>query len=53
VSNDYIGYLVTAADYARPTYVTCASVYGAKTGDRLAARAVAALRELHAEGRGR
>jgi hypothetical protein len=53
VSNDYIGYLVTAADYGRPTYVTCASVYGAKTGDRLAARAVAALRELHAEGRGR
>ena len=53
VSNDYIGYLVTAADYSRPTYVTCASVYGAKTGDRLAARAVAVLRELHAEGRGR
>ncbi|PYM30114.1 MAG: hypothetical protein DMD80_05385 [Candidatus Rokuibacteriota bacterium] len=53
VSNDYVGYLVTATDYGRPTYVTCSSFYGADTGDRLAERASALLRELHAAGRGR
>ena len=35
VSNDYIGYLVTAADHARPSYVTCGSVYEPRTGDDL------------------
>src|SRR5207245_4104329 len=53
VSNDYLGYFVTAADYARPGYVTCSSVYGAETGDRLAERAVALLRALRTGGRGR
>jgi hypothetical protein len=54
VSNDYVGYLVTAADYARPAYVTCGSFYGAETGDRVAERASALLRELAAAaGRGR
>ncbi|HEV8585236.1 MAG TPA: neutral/alkaline non-lysosomal ceramidase N-terminal domain-containing protein [Methylomirabilota bacterium] len=52
VSNDYVGYLVAAPDYARPAYVTCNSVYGAETGDRIAARASALLREL-GTGRGR
>jgi len=53
VSNDYLGYFVTAADYARPGYVTCSSLYGAETGDRLAERAVALLRALSTGGRGR
>lgn len=53
VSNDYVGYLVTAADHGRPSYVTCGSVYDARTGDDLTERAIALLRELYAAGRGR
>jgi neutral ceramidase len=53
VSNDYIGYLVTAADHGRPSYVTCGSVYPARTGDDVTERAIALLRELYAAGRGR
>jgi neutral ceramidase len=48
VSNDYLGYFVTAADYARPSYVSCASVYGAEAGPRLAAAAAALLGRLAA-----
>jgi hypothetical protein len=46
VSNDYIGYLVTPADWGRSGYVTCASLYAADTGERVVERAVALLREL-------
>lgn len=53
VSNDYVGYLVTAADHGRPSYVTCGSVYAARTGDDVTERAIALLRELYAAGRGR
>ena len=53
VSNDYIGYLVTAADHDRPSYVTCSSVYEARTGDELTAHALALLRELSSAGRER
>ena len=53
VSNDYVGYLVTAADSGRPSYVTCSAVYEARTGDDIAERATVLLRELHAAGGGR
>jgi len=53
VSNDYVGYLVTAADHGRPSYVTCGSLYEARTGDDLTERAIALLRELYAAGRAR
>ncbi len=53
VSNDYVGYLVAAADHGRPSYVTCGSVYEPRTGDDLTEHAIALLRELHATGRGR
>jgi hypothetical protein len=53
VSNDYVGYLVTAADHSRVSYVTCGSVYDARTGDDLTERAIELLRELRAAGRGR
>ena len=53
VSNDYVGYLVTAADHGRPSYPTCGSVYEARTGDDVAERALTLLRELYAAGRGR
>ncbi|HEX3177472.1 MAG TPA: neutral/alkaline non-lysosomal ceramidase N-terminal domain-containing protein [Methylomirabilota bacterium] len=46
VSNDYLGYLLTAADYAEPTYVSCASLYGADAGERITEQAVAMLTEL-------
>lgn len=53
VSNDYVGYLVSADDADRPSYVTCADVYGSRTGDELADRAAALLGELRAAGAGR
>ncbi len=43
VSNDYLGYFTTAADYDRPSYVSCASLYGPKTGGCLADTAVGLL----------
>jgi len=46
VSNDYVGYLVRALDYGKPTYVTCGSLYEADTGERLTDRAIGLLREL-------
>ena len=46
VSNDYLGYFVTAADYDRVSYVTCASVYGPTAGEQLARAASEVLREL-------
>jgi hypothetical protein len=51
VSNEYLGYFVTAADYDEPTYVTCASVYGPATGEHLADRAVDLLYELRGRRR--
>jgi neutral ceramidase len=53
VSNDYLGYFVTAEDYDRPAYVTCASVYAADTGERLTERAVDLLYELRGRTRPR
>lgn len=35
LSNDYLGYFLTAADYARVTYVSCASLYGPQAGETL------------------
>jgi hypothetical protein len=49
LSNDYLGYFVAAADYQRPTYVSCGSLYGPQAG-RCLAHAAAGL--LGAVGRG-
>jgi hypothetical protein len=43
LSNDYLGYFVTAADYARPSYVSCASLYGPEAGSCLADAAAGLL----------
>lgn len=51
LSNDYLGYFVTALDYERPTYVTCASVYAPDTGEQLADRAIDLLYELRGRPR--
>jgi hypothetical protein len=49
LSNDYLGYFVTAADFDRPVYVTCATVYGPAAGRCLADVAADLVRAL---GRG-
>jgi neutral ceramidase len=36
LSNDYLGYFVRREDWGRVSYVTCASLYGAGAGERLA-----------------
>jgi hypothetical protein len=51
VSNDYLGYLVTAADYEQPAYITCASVYGPEAGERITERAIDLLYELQGRPR--
>ena len=43
LSNDYLGYFVGAADYERPTYVSCGSVYGPEAGGCLAQAAAGLL----------
>jgi neutral ceramidase len=51
LSNDYLGYFVTAADYDRPHYVTCAAVFGRDAGDCLADTAVDLLYGLRGRAR--
>ncbi|MGH7279391.1 MAG: hypothetical protein ACREJG_11995, partial [Candidatus Rokuibacteriota bacterium] len=48
LSNDYLGYFVTAEDYRRVSYVSCSSLYGAGAGEALAAAAADLLRALGA-----
>jgi hypothetical protein len=46
LSNEYLGYFLTEADYRRVTYVSCASLYGPESGQRLADAAAALIRQL-------
>jgi hypothetical protein len=46
LTNDYLGYFVEASAYDHAAYVTCASMYGAEGGDRLAEAATALLTRL-------
>ncbi|MBI1845666.1 MAG: neutral/alkaline non-lysosomal ceramidase N-terminal domain-containing protein, partial [Candidatus Rokubacteria bacterium] len=46
LSNEYLGYFVSAADYERPSYVSCASLYGAGGGESIVRQAGALLRTL-------
>jgi hypothetical protein len=46
LSNDYLGYFVAAADYDRPAYVTCATLYGPRAGECLASAAAELLYRL-------
>jgi hypothetical protein len=43
LSNDYLGYFVAADDYDRPTYVSCANIYGPEAGGCLAGAAAGLL----------
>lgn len=51
VSNDYLGYFVTPADYGRSAYVTCATLYGPRLGECLAATAGDLLHRLRGKER--
>ena len=49
VSNDYLGYFVTAEAYGAPSYVGCGTLYGSAAGERLTRAARDLIQEL---GRG-
>jgi hypothetical protein len=51
LSNDYLAYFVSAAEYPRTSYVTCSSLYGPTAGDALTGAARDLVKEL-AETRG-
>jgi len=48
VSNDYLGYFLTAAAYDRPSYIACGSLYGEGSGEAMSATAAALLSRLAA-----
>jgi hypothetical protein len=49
ISNDYAGYFLTPEEYARPSYIACASLYGEAGGRLVAARATDILKKLGEE----
>lgn len=51
LSNDYLGYFLTSEEYDRPSYVSCASLYGPSAGERLARAAADLVRSLVGAGR--
>jgi hypothetical protein len=51
LANDYLGYFLASADHGRPTYVSCASLYGPAAGEQLVETGRALLRQLAGEGR--
>lgn len=53
IANDYAGYFLTAEEYARPSYIACASLYGEGGGQIVAARAMEILGRLRQRGEGR
>jgi neutral/alkaline ceramidase-like enzyme len=46
LSNDYLGYFLVPADYRRPSYIACGSLYGERGGEILRDSALNALRRL-------
>ncbi len=50
VSNGYLGYFLTAADYTRPSYIACGSLYGDRGGEVMRDAAIAALKRLAGRG---
>jgi hypothetical protein len=51
LSNDYLGYFLGPAEYDRVTYVACATLYGPRAGQVVAAAAEGLVRQLTAGGR--
>lgn len=49
ISNDYAGYFLTPEEYARPSYIACASLYGEAGGRLVAERATDILKKLREE----
>ncbi len=52
VSNDYLGYFLVPADYRRPSYIACGSLYGERGGEIVREAATAALKRLSKLGGG-
>jgi hypothetical protein len=52
LSNDYLAYFVTAAEYPRPAYVTCSNLYGPTAGDLLTRSAGGLVKQLGETRRG-
>jgi hypothetical protein len=50
LSNDYLGYFITEADYDRVAYVACASLYGPEAGERLTRAAEKLIGEFATTG---
>lgn len=48
LSNDYLGYFLTAEAYDTPSYVGCGTLYGPESGERLTRAAVELIRDLGA-----
>lgn len=46
LSNDYLGYFLAPADYRRPSYIACGSLYGERGGHVIRDAALAALRRV-------
>jgi hypothetical protein len=52
-SNGYLGYFLTPADYGRPSYVACGSLYGETGGETVRDAAVELLSRLEGQRSGR
>jgi hypothetical protein len=50
LSNDYLGYFLSGADYDRVTYIACASLYGPTAGERLTRAAADLLDSVAVRG---
>jgi hypothetical protein len=48
LSNDYLGYFLSADAYRRPSYIACASLYGERGGEILRDAAIGLLQRLGA-----
>jgi hypothetical protein len=46
LANAYLGYFVAPEHFGRPSYISCASLYGERGGELVRDAAIAALREL-------
>ncbi len=53
VSNDYLGYFLAPADYRRPSYIACGSLYGERGGEIIRDAALTALARVGAGTRRR
>ena len=46
LSNDYLGYFLTPQAFGRPSYISCASLYGERGGEIMSSAAISLLRRV-------